>query len=59
MVTAAYTLWLFHEILVFALLAYLPFSKFAHLLYRTLAMTYAKQIGREVATEVSTERTTP
>jgi len=51
MVNSAYTLWLIHEVLVFSLIAYMPFSKFAHLLYRTLAMTYARQIGREATTD--------
>lgn len=51
----ALTHWLYlvHLVLVFALLAYAPFSKFTHMFYRTLAMTYAKQIGREAETEVS------
>ena len=36
----------FHLIFVFSLFAYLPFSKLAHLVYRTVAMTYDKYIGR-------------
>ena len=45
---AAYWAYLVHLWLMFTLLVYGPFSKGAHLIYRTLAMTYAKQIGREV-----------
>ncbi len=52
-------LYLAHLVLPLTLLAYAPFSKLAHLLYRTLAMTYAKQIGREVESEVPVVRTAP
>lgn len=45
--TATYTVYLVHLWLVFTLLLYAPFYKGSHLLYRTLAMTYARQIGRE------------
>jgi quinone-modifying oxidoreductase subunit QmoC len=45
---AAYYAYLTHLVLVFTLLAYAPYSKFAHLLYRTLAYTWAKSVGREV-----------
>jgi quinone-modifying oxidoreductase subunit QmoC len=32
--------------LVWVLFAYLPFSKLAHLVYRTVAMTYNEYAGR-------------
>ena len=48
MVPWAYSLFLFHLVLSFILVAYFPYSKFAHLTYRTLAIIYAKQIGRGV-----------
>jgi quinone-modifying oxidoreductase subunit QmoC len=53
--------WLYvaHLVLLFTLLAYAPFSKLVHMLYRTLAMTYAKQIGREVENEIPVRGTTP
>jgi quinone-modifying oxidoreductase subunit QmoC len=35
-----------HLMLVFALFAYLPFSKLAHLVYRTVAMAYNEYAGR-------------
>ncbi|MEE8540020.1 MAG: quinone-interacting membrane-bound oxidoreductase complex subunit QmoC [Desulfobacterales bacterium] len=35
-----------HLILVFSLIAYLPFSKLAHLFYRTVAMAYNEYAGR-------------
>jgi quinone-modifying oxidoreductase subunit QmoC len=36
-----------HLILVWSLFAYLPFSKLAHLVYRTVAMTYQTYSGRQ------------
>jgi quinone-modifying oxidoreductase subunit QmoC len=45
----AYWSYIVHLWAMFMLLIYAPFSKGAHLLYRTLAMTYAKQLGREAA----------
>jgi len=41
-----FAVYFIHLILVWALFAYLPFSKLAHLVYRTLAMTYNEYAGR-------------
>jgi quinone-modifying oxidoreductase subunit QmoC len=46
--TASYWLYLVHLWLMSVLLIYAPFSKGAHIFYRALAMTYAKQIGRGI-----------
>ena len=42
-----------HLASVFYIIAYLPYSKLAHLVYRTVAMGYAAYIGREFGIEVS------
>jgi quinone-modifying oxidoreductase subunit QmoC len=44
---ASYTVYFIHLILVWFTFAYLPFSKLAHLVYRTVAMTYAEFAGRK------------
>jgi len=46
---AAYVAYTVHLVFIFALFAYFPFSKFSHLMYRTAAMTFARQVGRTKA----------
>ncbi|VEN72819.1 Heterodisulfide reductase [Candidatus Desulfarcum epimagneticum] len=41
-----YALYYVHLMLVFCLFVYTPFSKLAHLVYRTVAMAYAQYTGR-------------
>ena len=43
----AYHLYFFHLVCVWFVIIYLPYTKFGHILYRTLAMTYANSIGRK------------
>ncbi len=43
----SYTVYFLHLVLVFCLFAYLPFSKLAHLVYRTIAMAYDTYIERQ------------
>jgi quinone-modifying oxidoreductase subunit QmoC len=42
----AYPTYYLHLIFVFMLLAYLPWSKLGHVVYRTVALAYARKIGR-------------
>lgn len=42
----AYIVYFAHLISVFMLIAYLPFSKFAHIVYRTTAIIHSKHVGR-------------
>jgi quinone-modifying oxidoreductase subunit QmoC len=44
--TAAYVAYTIHLVFVFGLFAYFPFSKFSHVMYRTAALAFARQIGR-------------
>lgn len=41
-----YAVYFIHLVAVWVLIAFLPFSKLAHLVYRTVAMAYDKYIGR-------------
>jgi quinone-modifying oxidoreductase subunit QmoC len=43
----SYALYFIHLMFVFSLFAYLPFSKLAHLVYRTVAVAYAEYAGRK------------
>ncbi|WP_291321570.1 quinone-interacting membrane-bound oxidoreductase complex subunit QmoC [Desulfonatronospira sp.] len=47
----AYIIYYLHLVTVFMLFAYLPWSKLAHLVYRTVALAYARQIGRKGLSE--------
>jgi quinone-modifying oxidoreductase, subunit QmoC len=44
----AYIIYFIHLVVVFFLFAYAPFSKMAHMLYRTTAMVFAKATERDV-----------
>lgn len=44
----AYPVYFLHLVFVWFLFAYLPFSKFAHILYRTSALIYARALGRNL-----------
>ena len=44
----AYPTYVIHLCFVFFLFAYAPFSKMAHMVYRTTAMVFAKYTGRDV-----------
>lgn len=45
--TTAYHFYFAHLVLVWFVIIYLPYSKFGHLVYRTLAMTYAEAVKRK------------
>ena len=43
----AYPIYFLHLVFVFYIIAYLPYSKLAHLLYRSVAIIHAKNVNRE------------
>jgi len=43
----AYIMYFAHLVFIFVLFAYAPFSKMAHMVYRTMAMVFARHTGRE------------
>ncbi|MBI5252652.1 MAG: quinone-interacting membrane-bound oxidoreductase complex subunit QmoC [Desulfomonile tiedjei] len=53
LVGATYTLYTIHLMFVLGLLLYLPFSKFAHLGYRTVAIAWSKSVGRNKSLPVA------
>lgn len=52
-VGGAYAMYTVHLMFVLSLFLYLPFSKFAHLGYRTVAITWGKSVGRNMTIPVA------
>jgi quinone-modifying oxidoreductase subunit QmoC len=49
--TVAYGIYFLHLVSVFYIIAYLPYSKLAHIFYRTVAMGYAAYVDRPFGVE--------
>jgi len=45
--SVAYHLYFFHLVCVWFVIIYLPYTKFGHIVFRTVAMTYAFTVGRK------------
>ena len=43
---SAYFIYFLHLVLVWIIIIYAPYTKFGHVIYRTVAMVYARSIGR-------------
>ncbi len=49
---AGFSIYYIHLVLVYFLLWYMPYSKFAHIIYRVLGLTFLKMHGRDIRPEI-------